>query len=73
MVLVLWGSLCYSKEWVWNLRTKLCCIVSGMQSSALGMGSRVSFQELDVRYILTYNFFSNHAKVAERLTNHLTI
>ena len=23
MVLVLWGSLCYSKEWVWNLRTKL--------------------------------------------------
>ena len=19
-------SLCYSKEWVWNLRAKLCCI-----------------------------------------------
>ena len=30
MVLVLWGSLCYSREWVWNLRTKLCCIASGM-------------------------------------------
>ena len=30
MVLVLWGSLYYCKEWVWNLRTKLCCIASGM-------------------------------------------
>ena len=26
MVLVLWGSLYYCKEWVWNLRIKLCCI-----------------------------------------------
>ena len=51
MVLVLWGSLCYSKEWVWNLRTKLCCIASGMRSSASGMWSRVSLQELDIGYI----------------------
>ena len=23
------GSWCYSREWVWNLRTKLCCIAPG--------------------------------------------
>ena len=23
------GSWCYSREWVWNSRTKLCCIASG--------------------------------------------
>ena len=23
------GSRCYSREWVWNLRTKSCCIASG--------------------------------------------
>ena len=23
------GSWCYSREWVWNLRTRFCCIASG--------------------------------------------
>ena len=23
------GSWCYSREWVWNSRTKFCCIASG--------------------------------------------
>ena len=69
MVLVLWGSLCYSKEWVWNLRTKLCCIASGMWSSASGTWSRVSLQELEIRYIITYNFCRYHVNVAKQL-NH---
>ena len=32
MVLVLWESLYYRKEWVWDLRTKVCCIASGMRN-----------------------------------------
>ena len=32
----------YSREWVWNLRTKLCCIASGKRN-----GSSVSLQKLD--------------------------
>ena len=72
MVLVLWGSLFYSKEWVWNLRTKICCIASGMRSSASGIRSRVSLQELDIRYMTTFSFFNYHAKVAEQLKNHFT-
>ena len=73
MVLVLWGSWCYSKEWVWNLRTKLCCIASGMRSSASGIRSRVSLQELDIRYLRTYNFSSYNFEVAEWLINRFTI
>ena len=26
------GSWCYSREWVWNLRTKLCLVASWKQS-----------------------------------------
>ena len=39
------GSWCYSREWVWNLRTKLCCIASGKWNF-----SRVSLQELGIMY-----------------------
>ena len=28
-IVLLIGSWCYSREWVWNLRTKLCCTPSG--------------------------------------------
>ena len=48
-------------------------IAPGMRSSATGMWSRFSLQELDIRYIVTYNFTTNHAKVAERLINHFII
>ena len=73
MVLVLWGSWCYSKEWVWNLRAKLCCIAAGMRSSASGITSRISLQELHIRYIRTYNFSSYNFEVAEWLINRFTI
>ena len=66
MVLVLWGSWCYSKEWVWNLRTKLCC-------TAAGIRSRVSLEESDIRYIRTYNYSSYNFEVAEWLINRFTI
>ena len=46
MVLVLWevGAV---REWVWNLKTKLCCIASGEWNAR-----RVSLQEFDIRYIM---------------------
>ena len=66
MVLVLWGSWCYSKEWVWNLRTKLCC-------TAAGIRSRVSREESDIRYIRTYNYSSYNFEEAEWLINRFTI
>ena len=31
------GSCCNSKKWVWNSRTKLCCVASGK----LNVGSRL--------------------------------
>ena len=46
MVLLI-GSWCYSTEWVWSLRTKLCCIASGKWNV-----SRVSLQGLDTDYIM---------------------
>ena len=67
MVLVLWGSLSYSGEWVWNLRTKLCWI-------ALGMWSRVSLKELAISYIIIYNNFTERVKkVSEWLANQVTV
>ena len=72
MVLDIWESLCYSKEWVWNLRKKLCCIASEMRSSASRMWSRVSLQELHIRYIIIYIFYRRYVKVAERFKNHFT-
>ena len=45
------GSWCFSWEWVWNLRTKLCCTVSGEWNT-----SRVSLQELDIKYIFKINY-----------------
>ena len=41
------GSWCYSREWGWNLRTKLCCIASGKWNV-----SRFSLQGLDVSYLM---------------------
>ena len=40
------GSWCYSREWVWNSRTKLCCIVSEKRNV-----TRVSLREFDIGYI----------------------
>ena len=40
------GSWCYSAEWIWNSRKKLCFIASGEWNA-----SRVSHQEFDIRYI----------------------
>ena len=40
-------SYCYSREWLWNLRTKLCCIASGKRNA-----SKVSLQEFDIKYIV---------------------
>ena len=39
------GSWYYSMEWVWNLRTKLCCIASGKWNV-----TRVLLQWFDIRY-----------------------
>ena len=39
------GSSCYFREWVWNLRTKLFCIVLGKWNV-----SRVSLQGFDITY-----------------------
>ena len=36
------GSSSYSRKWVWNLRTKFCCITTGK-----GNVSRVTLQEFD--------------------------
>ena len=41
------GSWCYSTEWVWNLKKKLCSIASGKWND-----SRVSLQGFDIRYIM---------------------
>ena len=41
------GSWCYSREFVWNLKTKLCHITSGK-----GTVSSVLLQEFDIRYII---------------------
>ena len=38
------GIWCYSREWVWNSRTKLCCIALGECDA-----SKVSLQEFDIR------------------------
>ena len=46
MVLLI-GSWCYSREWVWNLRTKLRGIASGKWNI-----SRVSLQGFDITYII---------------------
>ena len=40
------GSQCYSREWVWNLRTKLCWKVVGK-----GIVSMVPVQEFYVEYM----------------------
>ena len=40
-------SWCYSREWVWNSRTKLCCIGSWKWNV-----SRVFLQEFDISYIM---------------------
>ena len=37
------GSWCYSSEWVWNSRTKLCYIALGECNA-----SKVSLQEFDI-------------------------
>ena len=37
----------YSREWVWNSSTKLCCIASGK-----GNVSIVTLQEFDIKYML---------------------
>ena len=48
MVLVLWGvGVNYSREWLWNLKTKLCCIASGKWNV-----NRVSLQKLDINYVM---------------------
>ena len=41
------GSWSYSREWVWDLRTKLCCIATGKWNV-----SSVALQEFDNRYIM---------------------
>ena len=41
------GSWCYSMGWVWNLRTKGCCMASGKWNV-----SRVSLQGFDVSYAI---------------------
>ena len=41
------GSWCYSRGWVWNLRTKLCCIASGKWNVR-----RVSLQGFHIRYAM---------------------
>ena len=46
MVLLI-GSWSYSREWVWYLRTKLCCTASGKWDI-----SRVSLQGFDITYII---------------------
>ena len=46
MVLLI-GSWCYSREWAWNLRTKLCCIALAKWNA-----SRVSLQGFDITYII---------------------
>ena len=46
MVLLI-GSWCYSREWVRNLRTKLCSIASGKWNV-----SKVSLQRFDINYIM---------------------
>ena len=47
------GNCFYSVEWVWNSRTKFCCIASGNWNV-----SRVSLQEFDI--------WSNISKIYER-------
>ena len=51
----------YSREWVWNLRTKLCCIVSRKWNV-----SGVSFQELYINYIMFWDIFDEHVLVTKR-------
>ena len=41
------GSWSYSRKWVWNLRTRLCCLASGNWNV-----SRDTLQEFDIRYIM---------------------
>ena len=41
------GSSFHSREWVWNLKTKLCCIASGKWDI-----SRVSLQGFGIRYVM---------------------
>ena len=55
MVLLI-GSSSYSRELVWNLRTKLCCIASGKTNA-----SSVSRQEFDVTYIMLLVYWSAFA------------
>ena len=46
MVLLI-GSWCYYREWVWNLQIKLCCTASGKWNV-----SRVALQGFDTGYIM---------------------
>ena len=48
----------------------LHCFRDVKQSS--GIRSRVSLQELDIKYMTTFSFFNYHVKVAEQLKNHFT-
>ena len=44
------GSWCYSRKWVWDSMTKLCCIALGECNA-----SKVSLQEFDIRSMILVN------------------
>ena len=46
------GRWCYSREWVWNSRTTLCCIASGKWNV-----SKVSSQKFDIRCMFSVIYF----------------
>ena len=54
MVLLI-GSWCYSREWIWNLWTKLCCIASGKWNV-----SWVSLQGFTHYYYYYYYYYYHH-------------
>ena len=53
------GSQCYSREWVWNLRTKLCWKVAGK-----GVVSIAPLWEFCVGYMMFYVISVLHVQVA---------
>ena len=40
-------NYCYSGEWLWNSRAKVCCMASGKKNA-----SRISLQEFGITYIV---------------------
>ena len=51
-MVLLTGSWRYSREWVWNLRTKLRCTASGKWNV-----NRVSLQGFDISYVLVLTVY----------------